>query len=72
MGGVGEDIILVCVGEGIVLLIGFFENYKLVFENFDFILKLVLCKGFDVGIVFEIFFIDIVDIDIGKNIGVVL
>lgn len=32
---------------------------------------MVLGKGLDLGIVFEILFIDIVDIDIGKNIGVV-
>lgn len=64
--------ILVCVGEGIVFFIGLFENYKFVLENFDFIFKLVFCKGLDVGMVFEILFIDIVDIDIGRNIGVVL
>lgn len=29
-------------------------------------------KGLDLGIVFEIFLIDIVDVDIGKNIGVIL
>lgn len=37
VGGVGEEIIVVCVGEGIVFIIGLLESYKKVFENFDMI-----------------------------------
>lgn len=70
VGGVGEEIIIVCVGEGIVLIIGFSKYYIEVFENLDNIFKIVLSKGLDLGIVFEILLIDIVDVDISKNIGV--
>lgn len=70
VGGVKEDMIIVCVGEGIVFMIGLVESYKIVFELFDSIFKMVLVCGFDVGMVFEIFLIDIVDVDVGENVGV--
>ena len=72
VGGAGEDTILARVGEGIVSSIGSSESHKQVLENPDSISKLVLKKGHDSGTAFEILYIDIADIDIGKNIGATL
>ena len=72
VGGAGEDTILARVGEGIVSSIGSSESHKQVLENPDSISKLVLRKGLDSGTAFEILYIDIADIDIGKNIGATL
>ena len=72
VGGAGEDTILARVGEGIVSSIGSSESHKQVLENPDSISKLVLKKGLDSGPAFEIVYIDIADIDIGKNIGATL
>ena len=69
VGGAGEDTILARVGEGIVSSIGSAESHKQVLENPDSISTLVLSKGLDDGTAFEILSIDIVDIDVGKNIG---
>ena len=72
VGGAGEDTILARVGEGIVSSIGSAETHESVLENPDSISKLVLRKGLDQGTAYEILFIDIADIDVGKNIGATL
>ena len=56
VGGAGEDTVLARVGEGIVSSIGSSASHKTVLENPDFISRVVLEKGLDVG----------------KNIGAVL
>lgn len=72
VGGAGEDTIIARVGEGIVSTIGSAENHKKVLENPDLISRTVLSKGLDSGTAFEILSIDIMDVDIGKNIGAIL
>ena len=72
VGGAGEETVLARVGEGIVSSIGSSKSHKEVLENPDSISKMVLDKGLDAGTAFEILSIDVVDIDIGKNIGAVL
>ncbi len=72
VGGAGEETILARVGEGIVSSIGSSDSHKSVLENPDFISRIVLEKGLDTGTAFEIFSIDIADIDVGKNIGAFL
>lgn len=69
VGGATEQTIIARVGEGIVSTIGSSETYKRVLENPDLISKTVLSKGLDSGTSFEILSIDIVDVNVGKNIG---
>ncbi len=69
VGGAGEETIVARVGEGVVSTIGSSENHKKVLENPDLISRTVLSKGLDAGTAFEILSIDIMDVDIGKNIG---
>lgn len=69
VGGAGEETILARVGEGIVSTIGSAVSHKAVLENPDMISKTVLAKGLDAGTAFEILSIDIMDVDVGKNIG---
>lgn len=72
VGGAGEDTIIARVGEGIVSTIGSSEHHTDVLENPDLISRTVLAKGLDAGTAFEILSIDIMDVDIGKNIGAIL
>lgn len=69
VGGATEQTIIARVGEGIVSTIGSAQTYKKVLENPDTISKTVLTKGLDAGTAFEILSIDIVDVNVGKNIG---
>ncbi len=69
VGGATEQTIIARVGEGIVSTIGSADAYKRVLENPDLISKTVLSKGLDSGTAFEILSIDIVDVNVGKNIG---
>lgn len=69
VGGATEQTIVARVGEGIVSTIGSAESFKEVMENPDKISKLVLSKGLDAGTSFEILSIDIVDVNVGRNIG---
>lgn len=72
VGGAGEDTIIARVGEGIVSTIGSAKRHTDVLENPDMISQTVLGKGLDAGTAFEILSIDIMDVDIGKNIGAIL
>lgn len=69
VGGAGEQTIIARVGEGIVTTVGSSEYYKEVLENPDSISRTVLGKGLDAGTAFEILFIDIADVDVGRNVG---
>lgn len=69
VGGATEETIIARVGEGIVSTIGSSATFKHVLEKPDLISKTVLAKGLDAGTAFEILSIDIVDVDIGQNIG---
>ncbi|CAI6018156.1 flotillin-like protein FloA [Cohnella sp. JJ-181] len=69
VGGAGEETIIARVGEGIVSTNGSANSHKDVLENPDMISRTVLAKGLDAGTAFEILSIDIMDVDIGKNIG---
>ena len=55
--------------EGSVSTIGSSESHTVVLENPDRISKTILDKGLDAGTAFEILSIDILDVDIGQNIG---
>ncbi|MFR8548930.1 MAG: flotillin-like protein FloA [Lachnospiraceae bacterium] len=69
VGGAGEATVLARIGEGIVTTVGSSLSHKEVLENPDDISKRVLSKGLDSGTAFEILSIDIVDIDVGRNVG---
>jgi uncharacterized protein YqfA (UPF0365 family) len=72
VGGAVEQTIIARVGEGIVSTIGGAREYKDVLEHPDRISKNVLSKGLDAGTAFEILSIDIMDINVGDNIGAML
>lgn len=69
VGGATEETIIARVGEGIVNSIGSAETHLDVLESPQRISKLVLEKGLDAQTAFEILSIDIVEINIGENIG---
>lgn len=69
VGGATEDTIIARVGEGIVSAIGGSDTHKQVLESPQKISKLVLEKGLDSSTAFLILSIDIVEINLGENIG---
>ena len=69
VGGAGEDTILARVGEGVVTAIGTAQGHKRVLENPGLISQTVLKGGLDNETAFEILSIDVMDVDIGRNIG---
>lgn len=69
VGGATEETIIARVGEGIVSAIGGSDTHLQVLEAPQRISKLVLEKGLDSSTAFLILSIDIVEINIGENIG---
>lgn len=69
VGGAGEETIIARVGEGIVSAIGGSETHLQVLESPQKISKLVLEKGLDSSTAFLILSIDIVEMNLGDNIG---
>lgn len=69
VGGATEETIIARVGEGIVSAIGGSDTHKQVLESPQRISKLVLEKGLDASTAFLILSIDIVEVNLGENIG---
>lgn len=69
VGGATEETIIARVGEGIVSAIGGSDTYSMVLEAPQRISKLVLEKGLDSSTAFTILSIDIVEMNLGENIG---
>jgi uncharacterized protein YqfA (UPF0365 family) len=69
VGGATEETIIARVGEGIVAAIGGSDTHLQVLEAPQRISKVVLDKGLDSSTAFLILSIDIVEMDLGKNIG---
>lgn len=69
VGGATEETIIARVGEGIVSAIGGSDTYLHVLEAPQRISKLVLDKGLDSSTAFQILSIDIVEMNLGENIG---
>lgn len=69
VGGATEETIIARVGEGIVSAIGSSDNHLQVLESPQRISKLVLEKGLDSSTAFLILSIDIVEMNLGENIG---
>ncbi len=69
VGGAGKDTIIARVGQGIVATIGSAKKHQAILENPGLISKNILEKGLDVGTAYDILSVDIVDVDIGRNIG---
>ena len=72
VGGATEETIIARVGEGIVSAIGGSETHLHVLESPQRISKLVLEKGLDSSTAFLILSIDIVEMNLGENIGAIL
>jgi uncharacterized protein YqfA (UPF0365 family) len=69
VGGATEETIIARVGEGIVSAIGGSETHLQVLEAPQRISKVVLEKGLDSSTAFVILSIDIVEMNLGENIG---
>lgn len=69
VGGATEETIIARVGEGIVSAIGGSETHLSVLEAPQKISKVVLEKGLDSSTAFVILSIDIVEMNLGENIG---
>lgn len=69
VGGATEETIIARVGEGIVSAIGGSETHLQVLESPQNISKLVLGKGLDSSTAFLILSIDIIEMQLGENIG---
>lgn len=69
VGGATEETIIARVGEGIVSAIGGSDTHLQVLESPQRISKLVLDKGLDSSTAFTILSIDIVEMNLGENIG---
>lgn len=69
VGGATEETIVARVGEGIVSAIGGSDTHLQVLEAPQEISKLVLGKGLDSSTAFMILSIDIVEMNLGENIG---
>ena len=69
VGGATEETIIARVGEGIVSAIGGSDTHLNVLESPQRISKLVLEKGLDSSTAFQILSIDIVEMNLGENIG---
>lgn len=72
VGGAGQETILARIGEGVVTTIGSSDSHKKVLENPNLISQRVISKGLDSGTAYEILSIDIMDVDVGRNIGAYL
>lgn len=70
IGGATEDTIIARVNEGIISEIGNIETHQYVLENPFVIADKVEERHLDKGTAFNIISIDIVDMNIGKNVGV--
>ncbi len=69
IGGATEETIIARVGEGIVKAIGSAQHYQEVLANPNMISQTVLNNSLDSQTAFEIVSIDIVEIDVGENVG---
>jgi len=69
VGGATEETIVARVGEGIVSAIGASDTHMQVLESPQSISKLVLEKGLDSSTAFMILSIDIVEMNLGENVG---
>ncbi len=69
VGGATEETIVARVGEGIVSAIGGSDTHLQVLESPQRISKVVLEKGLDSSTAFIILSIDIVEMNLGENIG---
>src|SRR5262245_14197828 len=69
VGGATEETIIARVGEGIVKAIGSAKDHKEVLANPNLISQAVLKNSLDSQTAFEIVSVDVVEIDVGENIG---
>ncbi len=69
IGGATEQTIIARVGQGIVTTIGSADSHMDVLQTPDRISKGLLKSGLDANTCFEIVSIDMLDIEIGRNVG---
>jgi len=69
IGGASEETVIGRVSEAIIATIDSAENYKKVLENPDAISRTVMEKKLDADTAFQVLSVNIVDMEIGDNIG---
>lgn len=69
IGGATEETVVARVGEGIISSIGAADDHMVVMGNPERISRAVLARGLDAQTAFEIVSIDIINIEVGQNIG---
>ncbi|MBQ3047715.1 MAG: flotillin-like FloA family protein [Clostridia bacterium] len=69
IGSAGEETIISRVVESVSSAISGSDSHKEVLQNLDFISNMVIAKNLDKGTCFDILSIDIVNVEIGKDIG---
>jgi uncharacterized protein YqfA (UPF0365 family) len=69
VGGATEETIIARVGEGIVKAIGTAKDHREVLANPNLISQAVLRNSLDSQTAFEIVSVDVVEIDVGENVG---
>src|SRR5262245_12163773 len=69
VGGATEETIIARVGEGIVKAIGMAKDHREVLANPNLISQAVLKNSLDSQTAFEIVSVDVVEIDVGENVG---
>ncbi|MBI4568902.1 MAG: flotillin-like protein FloA [Planctomycetes bacterium] len=69
VGGATEETVIARVGQGIVSAVGSMKNHQDVLANPEVISKKVQEIGVDAGTAYQVLSIDIVDLDVGQNIG---
>ena len=69
IGGTGEDTIIAKATEGFVVTIGALSGHREILQNPDLISKTVLAKGLDKGSAYQVLSVDIINVDVGKNVG---
>lgn len=67
IGGLGEDVILSRVREGVLSVIGGAKSYNDLMQNPDLISKSVLAKGFAKECAFDVVSLDIKSIELGRD-----
>lgn len=72
IGGAGEDTIIAKVGEGIFSEIGKVATHQIAIEDPVTIADAVEILGLDEGTAYQIVSVDITEMNIGKNVGVVV
>lgn len=69
IGGAGADTIIAKVSQGVVAGVCSAKDHNDAMENPETIIDIIMSKGFEKNLAFDIISVDVADIKIGRNIG---